>query len=146
MGRIRERVDFDWAGGDASSRRAIAREPGDPDIVGSAAYSAATLGRFEEALPLASQAIDLDPLNADSWECLGETEYFMGQLDKAAADGKKGLELSPDAWPRPYPVKPNLCDTGAASGCFAGNRARTRSFPTCISVSDCVLRAWSEKG
>jgi tetratricopeptide (TPR) repeat protein len=50
---------------------------------------------------LARQAIDLDPLNADSWECLGETEFFMAQLDKAAADGKKGLELSPDAWPGP---------------------------------------------
>jgi TolB-like protein/DNA-binding winged helix-turn-helix (wHTH) protein len=101
MGRIKAQVDFDWTGADASYRRAIALEPGDPDIVRSAAYSAATLGRFEEALPLARQAIDLDPLNADSWECLGETEFFMGQLDKAAADGKKGLELSPDAWPGP---------------------------------------------
>jgi tetratricopeptide (TPR) repeat protein len=33
-----------------------------------------------------------------SWESLGETEYFTGQLDKAAADSKKALELSPDAW------------------------------------------------
>ncbi len=81
--------------------RAIALKPGDPDIVRSAAYSAAMLGRFEEALLLARQAIALDPLNADSWECLGETEFFMGQLDKAAADGERGLELSPDAWPGP---------------------------------------------
>ena len=100
MGRIKQQVDFDWAGADASFQRAVALEP-DPDIVRQAAYSAAMLGRFEEALPLARQAIDLDPLNADSWECLGETEFFMGQLDKAAADGKKGLELSPDAWPGP---------------------------------------------
>ena len=70
-------------------------------MVRSAAYSAATLGRFEEALPLARQAIDLDPLNADSWEFLGETEFFVGQLNKAAADGKKALELSPDAWHGP---------------------------------------------
>jgi len=101
MGRIKRQVDFDWAGAHASIQRAIGLEPGDPDIVRQAAYSAALLGRFEEALPLARQAIDLDPLNADSWECLGETEFFMGQLDKAAADGKKGLELSPDAWPGP---------------------------------------------
>ena len=32
---------------------------------------------------------------------LGETEFFMGQLDEAAADVKKGLELSHDAWPGP---------------------------------------------
>jgi TolB-like protein/DNA-binding winged helix-turn-helix (wHTH) protein/TPR repeat protein len=101
MGRIKRQVDFDWAGADASIQRAIALEPGDSDIVRQAAYSAALLGRFEEALPWARQAIDLDPLNADSWECLAETEFFMGQLDKAAADGKKGLELSPDAWPGP---------------------------------------------
>jgi TolB-like protein/DNA-binding winged helix-turn-helix (wHTH) protein/Flp pilus assembly protein TadD len=101
MGRIKQQVDFDWAGADVSFQRAVALEPGDPDSVRQAAYSAAMLGRFEEALPLARRAIDLDPLNADSWECLGETEFFMGQLDKAAADGKKGLELSPDAWPGP---------------------------------------------
>src|ERR1700678_1890543 len=41
-------------------------------------------------------AIDLDPLNADSWEVLAETEYFMGKLDKAAVDFKKALDLNPD--------------------------------------------------
>jgi TolB-like protein/DNA-binding winged helix-turn-helix (wHTH) protein len=101
MGRIKAQVDFDWTGADAAYRRAVALEPGDPEIIRSAAYSASTLGRFDEALQLHRRAVDLDPLNADSWEGLGETEFFMGQLDKAAADGKKGLELSPDAWPGP---------------------------------------------
>jgi len=101
MGRIKTQADFDWAGADAAYRRAIALEPGDPDIVRSAAYSAAILGRFDEALQLHRRAVDLDPLNADSWGGLGETEFFSGQLDKAAADVKKGLELSPDAWPGP---------------------------------------------
>jgi TolB-like protein/DNA-binding winged helix-turn-helix (wHTH) protein len=101
MGRIKQQVDIDWAGADASIQRAIALDPGNPEFVRSAAYSAAMLGRFEEAVPLCRQAIDLDPLNADSWECLGQIEFFMGQLDKAAADVKKGLELSPDVWPGP---------------------------------------------
>ncbi|MDQ1389364.1 MAG: hypothetical protein QOF56_2818, partial [Acidobacteriaceae bacterium] len=35
-------------------------------------------------------------LNADSWELLAETKFFMGQLDEAAADFKKALELNPD--------------------------------------------------
>jgi Flp pilus assembly protein TadD len=68
MGRIKRQVDFDWAGADASFRRAIALEPEDPDIVPSAASSAATLGRFDEALQLGRRAVDLDPLNAVSWE------------------------------------------------------------------------------
>jgi TolB-like protein/DNA-binding winged helix-turn-helix (wHTH) protein len=101
MGRIKRQVDFDWAGGDASVQRAIALEPGDPDIVRLAAFSAAMLGRLDEGLRLNRRAVDLDPLNADSWEHLGETEFFMGQLDEAAADSKKALELNPDVWPGP---------------------------------------------
>jgi TolB-like protein/DNA-binding winged helix-turn-helix (wHTH) protein/Flp pilus assembly protein TadD len=100
MGRIKQQVDFDWAGADASFQRAIALEPGDPGIVRLAASSAAMLGRFDEALQL-RRAIDLDPLNANSWESLGEAEFWMGQLDEAAADSKKGLALSPDGFPGP---------------------------------------------
>src|SRR5258705_10316352 len=70
MGRIKQQVDFDWVGADASFQRAIALEPGDPEIVRSAAGSAAILGRFDEALPLNRRAVDLDPLNADSWASL----------------------------------------------------------------------------
>jgi len=44
------------------------------------------------------RAVDLDPLNADSWEALVETELYMGQLDQSAADSKKALELDPDHW------------------------------------------------
>ena len=101
MGRIKQQVDFDWAGADASFQRAIVLDPGDPENVRAAAFSAAMLGRLNEGLRLARQAVDLDPLNANSWESLGEEEFFMGQLDEAAADTKKGLELSPDAWPGP---------------------------------------------
>ena len=103
MGRIKQQVDFDWAGADASFQRAIALEPGNPEIVRVAASSAAILGRFDEALQLGRRAVDLDPLNADSWESLGEIEFFMGQLDQAAADCKKALELNPDV------VRPDLC-------------------------------------
>jgi tetratricopeptide (TPR) repeat protein len=96
MGRIKQQVDFDWAGADASYQRAAALEPGNPESVRMAASSARMLGRFDEALQLNRRAVDLDPLNADSWERLAETEFFMGQLDQAAADFKKALELNPD--------------------------------------------------
>jgi tetratricopeptide (TPR) repeat protein len=96
MGRIKQQVDFDWAGADASFRRAIALESGNPEVVRTGANSAAVLGRFDEALQLGRRAVDLDPLNADSWELIAETKFFMGQLDEAAADFKKALELNPD--------------------------------------------------
>jgi tetratricopeptide (TPR) repeat protein len=97
MGRIKQQVDFDWAGADASFRRAVALDPGNPEVVRTAASSAAVLGRFNEAPQLNRRAIDSDPLNAESWELLAETELFMGQLDQAATDLKKALNLNPDA-------------------------------------------------
>jgi TolB-like protein/DNA-binding winged helix-turn-helix (wHTH) protein/Flp pilus assembly protein TadD len=101
MGRIKQQVDFDWAGADASYQRAVEVEPGNPEAVSRAAGSARLLGRFDEALRLNRRAVDLDPLNAGSWESLGETEYFMGQLGEAVADVKKSLELNPDVFPGP---------------------------------------------
>jgi len=96
MGRLKQQLDFDWAGADASIQRAITLEPGNSENVRLAAGSAAVLGRLDEAVQLNRRSIDLDPLNRNSWESLGEIEFFMGQLDKAAVDIKKALELSPD--------------------------------------------------
>jgi len=101
MARIQQQVDFNWAGADVSAQRALALEPGNPEMVKSAASSAAILGRLEEALQLNRRAVDLDPLNADSLSALAQNEFEMGQLAEAAADGKKALELSADAWPGP---------------------------------------------
>jgi TolB-like protein/DNA-binding winged helix-turn-helix (wHTH) protein len=98
MGRIKQQVDFDWAGADASFQRAVALDPGNPESVRVTAFSAAMLGRFDEALQLNRRAVDLDPLNAHNWESLAETEFYMGQLDRAAADCKKALELNPEVF------------------------------------------------
>jgi len=101
MGRVKL-VDFDWVGADDSIRRAIALEPGNPEYLDQAAFSAAKFGRSDEALVLARRAVDLDPLNAFSWGTRGEIEYYEGQLAGAEADVKKSLELSPDVWPGPF--------------------------------------------
>ena len=98
MGRIERQDNFDWVGADVSTQRAVALEPGNPENVDLAGFSAAILGRFDEALQLAHRAVDLDPLNAFTWENLGETEFLTGQLDKAVADIKKALELRPEVW------------------------------------------------
>jgi len=101
MGRVKF-VDFDWVGADDSIRRAIALEPGNPEYLDQAAFSAAKFGRSDEALTLARRAVELDPLNAFSWGTRGEIEYYEGQLAGAEADVKKSLELSPDVWPGPF--------------------------------------------
>jgi TolB-like protein/DNA-binding winged helix-turn-helix (wHTH) protein/Flp pilus assembly protein TadD len=99
LGRIKQRVDFDWAGADASFQRAIDVEPENLESVRMAATSAALRGRFDEALRLDRRAVELDPLSGDSWQRLAETEFFMAQLDEAAAHAQKALELSPDVYP-----------------------------------------------
>jgi TolB-like protein/DNA-binding winged helix-turn-helix (wHTH) protein len=102
MARLKTYVDFDWAGADASIQRAIAIEPGNPWYLDQAADSAARFGRFDEALPLARRAVELDPLSPNSWEERGEIEYYAGQPAGAEADIKKALALSPDVWPGPW--------------------------------------------
>src|SRR5712672_3168554 len=101
MGRIKQQVDYDWAGANASFQRAVALEPGNPENVRAAAYPALFLGRFDEALQLARRAVDLDPLNAGSWAVLAEIEFYLGPLAQSAADSKKALELDPDDWGSP---------------------------------------------
>jgi TolB-like protein/DNA-binding winged helix-turn-helix (wHTH) protein len=101
MARIQHQVDFDWVGAETSAQRALALEPGNPENLLSAASAAAILGRLDEAVRLSRQAVDMDPINANSWEDLGENEFLLGQLDVAAAHSKKALELNPDVFPGP---------------------------------------------
>ena len=101
MGRIKWQVDYDWAGANASFQRAVALEPGNPEYVSLAAFMAACFGRFDEAFQLKRQAIEVDPLNAASWESIAELEAMMGRLDQSETDSKKALEVNPDYWSIP---------------------------------------------
>ncbi len=78
MGRIKQQVDYDWAGADASFQRAVALEPANAENMGFAAWSAAIFGRFDEALELNRRAANLDPQNADSWGRLASAECCRG--------------------------------------------------------------------
>src|SRR6266853_257201 len=60
MGRLKQQIDFDWVGADASFQRAISLEPGNPEGVRMAAWSAAMFGRFDEAVQLGRRAVVLD--------------------------------------------------------------------------------------
>src|SRR5277367_3440823 len=48
MGRTKQQVDFDWAGADTSFQRAVALDPGNPEVARSAAGLATDLGRLDE--------------------------------------------------------------------------------------------------
>jgi len=146
MGRIKRQNDFDWWERMLPSGGRLLSNPEIPNLYDWRLPRQPFLGRFDEALPLSRRAVDLDPLNAESWESLGETEFFMGQLDKAEVDFKKALELSADIWASHNLLSQIYITQGRPSGCFARNRASAVSSRTCISVCDCILQAWSGKG
>jgi TolB-like protein/cytochrome c-type biogenesis protein CcmH/NrfG len=96
MGDIQAGYDWDWAGADASLKRAQALEPGNVTVVRTTALLARILGHFEEALALSRRAVELDPLGVQSQKMLGRTAWEAGRLDEAVAALKKTLELDPE--------------------------------------------------
>jgi TolB-like protein/tRNA A-37 threonylcarbamoyl transferase component Bud32/Tfp pilus assembly protein PilF len=95
IGEIKLDYDWDWTGADASYQRALVLEKGNAEVVERAALVAATLNRFEEALPLSRRAVELDPLRASAYHALAYNTWWAGQLREAETAAEKGLELDP---------------------------------------------------
>jgi Flp pilus assembly protein TadD len=99
LGWLRSSYDWDWSGADKAYKRALELEPGNATVVRGAAFLAATLGRFEEAIRLLRRAVELDPLSVRAHSNLGLHLWYAGRLDEAEMAYRKALELSPE-----YPV------------------------------------------
>jgi len=56
---------------------------------------AATLNRFEDALPLSRRAVELDPLLPSAHYVLAFNAWWAGRLDEADTAARKGSELDP---------------------------------------------------
>jgi TolB-like protein/DNA-binding winged helix-turn-helix (wHTH) protein/Tfp pilus assembly protein PilF len=95
MGSIQMWVDWDWDASQASYDRALAVEPGNISALRGAARLAADLGRFDQALLLARQAVERDPLNPRSQRLAGDIARYAGRLDEALAAFEKAAELDP---------------------------------------------------
>jgi TolB-like protein/Tfp pilus assembly protein PilF len=81
---------------DASFRRAHALAPGDSQMVSSMALVRLFRGSFDEAIRLAVQATELDPLNPEAHMNLGRAYYAAGRLEEAGSTLRHALELSPE--------------------------------------------------
>lgn len=95
LGWVRMTYDWDWAGADASYRRALATGSGNASIVVAASLLADNLGRKDDALALAHRAIEVDPLSFIAQGNLALRAFNSGRLDEAAAAVEAGLKLNP---------------------------------------------------
>ncbi|HEU4725813.1 MAG TPA: protein kinase [Candidatus Eisenbacteria bacterium] len=87
--------DYDYAGSEASFRRALDLAPGNAAVLGGAGWLLRGTGRLEEALALSRRAVENDPLSSAAHHNLAVTLYYMGRFKEAEAAFRKTLELAP---------------------------------------------------
>jgi TolB-like protein/Flp pilus assembly protein TadD len=86
-------LEWNWKAAEAEINKAVALDPGNATVLGSASQIAQTLGRFEEALQLAQRALALDPLG--EWTDVGSTSLASGRLAEAEAAYRRALDFAP---------------------------------------------------
>ena len=96
LGRVQLLFEWDWAGADASYRRALAVAPGSADALRGAGNLAEARGRLDEAIELLERAAEQDPLSSATYTQLGHAYRAAWRLPEAEATFRKALEISPD--------------------------------------------------
>lgn len=98
---------------------ALAQEPANPDIVGTAGILARRLGRLDQAIAIAEYLVSGDPVNASSYYDLGLAYRYAGRLDEAIAEFRTGLGLSPGYANAHATIGAMLLQKGDASAALA---------------------------
>lgn len=90
--------DWDWAGAEASLQRAIELNPSLPDAHLAYAHLLSNLGRKDEAVLQARQALALDPLSPLVNTLAANFMLIAGQAGEAQRGWDNALELEPEFW------------------------------------------------
>ena len=95
LGLVRTFWNWDWAGAEASFRKAVALDPGSADVRHRFSHVLAATGRLKEAIAQSRQALALDPLSPNVSHYLGRLYYFDHDLDRAVEQLRTAIELDP---------------------------------------------------
>ena len=98
QGFIRFWHDWDWSGAEASFKRAIELNPSLAEAHMGYAHLLSNLGRKDEAVLHARQAVTLDPLSPLINTLASNFMVIAGDAGEARQGWEKALELDPDFW------------------------------------------------
>ncbi len=87
--------DWDWAGAEASIRRAMELAPASSQVLRSAGSLARKHGRLDEAIDLFRRSLEQDPLSSATSHNLGMALDLAGRFREAEEMYRRALELSP---------------------------------------------------
>jgi adenylate cyclase len=79
----------------AAAEIAIAADTGSSEVLGYAGCALADLGSRERGVEILTQAVEIDPSNAQAEVALGAALAMMGDLDAGIAHMRHGIRLSP---------------------------------------------------
>ena len=94
---VQRTADWDWRGAQRSFQRAMELAPGDPGIMSDTAVLYFNVGRVEEAIALARQAVARDPLNVSAQFYFGALLEISGRFEESLGPLVKAVELAPAA-------------------------------------------------
>jgi len=97
MGTVQLWHDFDWAGAEASIRRALELSPGSAEVLRASGVLSHIFGRYEESVALCRRALEQDPLSVSSYTYLARACNAMGRLAEAEEAFRRAIEISPGA-------------------------------------------------
>jgi len=97
LGFIKQRYEYDWAGGEQSFKRALELNPNYP--IAHQFYGGMLMftGHTEEGLREAHRALELDPLSSALNWYWGFMLYFARRYDEAMRQMQQTLQLHPDS-------------------------------------------------
>jgi adenylate cyclase len=117
LGFVHHHYDWDWVAAEKEFQRALALNPQSAQTHILYMQYLGAMGRLDEAVVQARQALEIDPVSIVARWCLGWAFLGAGRSDDAIPQFSKAVELNPnDAWARTWLGRAYLCKGMAQRG------------------------------